>query len=81
MVGILGDSGRVGESGLAVTATARAAMMGFTRSIAKELARFNIRANAVSLGLVESERFDAHAGGTDPERLAKLTGGVAIISS
>ncbi len=73
VVGILGDSGRVGESGLAVTATARAAMLGFTRSIAKELARFNIRANAVSLGLVETENFDAHAGGTDPERLAKLT--------
>jgi 3-oxoacyl-[acyl-carrier protein] reductase len=73
VVGIMGDSGRVGESGLTVTATARAAMMGFTRSIAKELARFGIRANAVSLGLVETENFDAHAGGADPERLAKLT--------
>jgi NAD(P)-dependent dehydrogenase (short-subunit alcohol dehydrogenase family) len=73
VVGIMGDSGRVGESGLTVTATARAAMMGFTRSIAKELARFGIRANAVSLGLVETESFSGHAGGTDPERLAKLT--------
>ena len=73
VVGIMGDSGRVGESGLSVTATARAAMMGFTRSIAKELARFGIRANAVSLGLVETESFAAHAGGTDPERLARLT--------
>ncbi|MGH9038920.1 MAG: SDR family NAD(P)-dependent oxidoreductase [Acidimicrobiia bacterium] len=73
LVGIMGDSGRVGESGLAVTATARAAMVGFTRSMAKEMARFGIRANAVSLGLVETENFDAHAGGTDPERLARLT--------
>ena len=73
VVGIMGDSGRVGESGLTVTATARAAMLGFTKSIAKELARFGIRANAVSLGLVETESFGAHTGGTDPERLAKLT--------
>jgi NAD(P)-dependent dehydrogenase (short-subunit alcohol dehydrogenase family) len=73
LVGIMGDSGRVGESGLVVTATARSAMVGFTRSIAKEMARYGIRANAVSLGLVESDRFDEHAGGTDPERLAKLT--------
>lgn len=73
VVGIMGDSGRVGESGLVVTATARAAMVGFTRSIAKEMARFGVRANAVSLGLVESQRFQEHAGGTDPDRLAKLT--------
>ena len=40
----MGDSGRVGESGLLVTATARASTAGLTKSLAKELARHGIRA-------------------------------------
>jgi 3-oxoacyl-[acyl-carrier protein] reductase len=62
IVNLMGDSGRVGESGLLVTATARSATVGLTKSLAKELARFGIRANAVSLALVRTENFDAHAG-------------------
>lgn len=73
IVSLLGDSGRVGESGLAVTATARSSTLGLTKSLAKELARYGIRANAVSLGLVQTDRFSEHAGGTDDERLRKIT--------
>src|SRR6185436_6388703 len=62
IVNLMGDSGRVGESGLLVTATTRAATIGFTRSLAKELARHGIRANCVSLALVQTENLDAHAG-------------------
>jgi NAD(P)-dependent dehydrogenase (short-subunit alcohol dehydrogenase family) len=62
IVNLMGDSGRVGESGLLVTATARSTTVGLTRSLAKELARFGIRANAVSLALVRTDKFDAHAG-------------------
>jgi 3-oxoacyl-[acyl-carrier protein] reductase len=62
IVNLMGDSGRVGESGLLVTATARSTTVGLTRSLAKELARFGIRANAVSLALVRTDNFDAHAG-------------------
>jgi 3-oxoacyl-[acyl-carrier protein] reductase len=62
IVNLLGDSGRVGESGLLVTATARSSTVGLTKSLAKELARFGIRANAVSLALVRTDNFDAHAG-------------------
>jgi NAD(P)-dependent dehydrogenase (short-subunit alcohol dehydrogenase family) len=75
IVNLMGDSGRVGESGLLVTATARSTTVGLTRSLAKELARFNIRANAVSLGLVRTDRFDAHAGSADDpsgERMRKI---------
>jgi 3-oxoacyl-[acyl-carrier protein] reductase len=68
IVNLMGDSGRVGESGLLVTATARSTTVGLTRSLAKELARFGIRANAVSLALVRTDNFDAHAGtGGQPE--------------
>lgn len=62
IVNLMGDSGRVGESGLLVTATARSTTVGLTRSLAKELARFGIRANAVSLALVRTDNFDHHTG-------------------
>lgn len=73
IVSLMGDSGRVGESGLTVTATARSSTLGLTKSLAKELARHGIRANAVSIGLVTTERFSEHAGGTEDERLKKIT--------
>jgi 3-oxoacyl-[acyl-carrier protein] reductase len=72
IVNLMGDSGRVGESGLLVTATARSTTVGLTRSLAKELARFNIRANAVSLALVRTDNFDAHAGSPEAERMQKI---------
>ena len=77
IVNLMGDSGRVGESGLSITGTTRAATMGLTKSLAKELARHGIRANCVSIGLVQTDRFDHHAGlsGTeapDEERMKKI---------
>jgi 3-oxoacyl-[acyl-carrier protein] reductase len=78
IVSLMGDSGRVGESGLAVTATTRATTMALTKSLAKELARHGVRANCVSIALVTTDRFDEHAGtGTgddagDEERMRKI---------
>lgn len=72
IVNMMGDSGRVGESGLLVTATARSTTVGLTRSLAKELARFNIRANAVSLALVRTDNFDSHAGTPAAEQMKKI---------
>ena len=72
IVNLMGDSGRVGESRLLVTATARAATVGLTKSLAREFARAGIRANCVSIALVQTERFDAHAGGGDVERMNKI---------
>ena len=72
IVSLMGDSGRVGESGLAVTATTRASTMALTKSLAKELARHGIRANCVSIGLVQTDRFDEHAGSPDEERMKKI---------
>ncbi|PYN06777.1 MAG: 3-oxoacyl-ACP reductase [Candidatus Rokuibacteriota bacterium] len=76
IVNLMGDSGRVGESRLLVTATARAAAVGLTRSLAREFARSAIRANCVSIALVQTDHFDVHAGGpsegmTD-ERMKKI---------
>jgi NAD(P)-dependent dehydrogenase (short-subunit alcohol dehydrogenase family) len=77
IVSLMGDSGRVGESGLAVTATTRAGTMALTKSLAKELACHGIRANCVSIGLVQTDRFDEHAGlsgagAPDDERMQKI---------
>ena len=77
IVSLMGDSGRVGESGLAVTATARASTMALTKSLAKELARHGVRANCVSIGLVQTDRFDEHArlagaAAPDEERMKKI---------
>jgi 3-oxoacyl-[acyl-carrier protein] reductase len=72
IVSLLGDSGRVGESGILVTATARSSTVGLTKSLAKELARHQIRANAVSIALVQTDRLDAHTGGSEDDRMRKI---------
>ena len=72
IVNLMGDSGRVGESGLLVTATARATTVGLTKSLARELARFGIRSNAVSLALVRTDNFTEHAGSPEAEQMKKI---------
>lgn len=59
IINIIGDSGRVGEARLAITAAARAGVMGLTKSLAKELGRLNVTVNALALGLVETDHTDA----------------------
>ncbi|MEW9855456.1 SDR family NAD(P)-dependent oxidoreductase [Novosphingobium sp. M1R2S20] len=49
IVTIVSDSGRVGEPKMAVYASAKAGAQGFVKSIAKELGRYNVTCNAVSL--------------------------------
>jgi 3-oxoacyl-[acyl-carrier protein] reductase len=54
IIAIVGDSSRVGESGLSIVAAARAGVIGLMKSIARELGRSGVTANTVSLGLVET---------------------------
>ncbi len=49
VVTIVSDAGRIGEARLAVYAAAKAAAAGFVRSIAKELGRYGVTSNAISL--------------------------------
>ena len=72
IVSLMGDSGRVGESGLLVTATTRASTVGLTKSLARELARHGIRANCVSIALVRTDNLETHAGGAEDERMKKI---------
>ena len=72
VVSLMGDSGRVGESGLTVLAATRASTMALTKSLARELARHGIRANCVSIALVRTDNLAAHAGGEDEERMRRI---------
>ena len=54
IVSVIGNSSRVGESGLAIVAAARAGVVALMKSLARELGRSGTTANTVSLGLVET---------------------------
>lgn len=53
IVTIISDAGRIGEARLAAYAAAKAAAAGFMRSIAKEVGRYMITANCISLSTIE----------------------------
>jgi NAD(P)-dependent dehydrogenase (short-subunit alcohol dehydrogenase family) len=67
IVGIISDAARVGGPRLAVYSGAKAAILGFLKSIAGEYARFGITANCVSLGAFIHEDID-QSWGTPEER-------------
>ena len=54
IIAIIGDSSRIGESGLSIVAAARAGVIALMKSIARELGRAGVTANTVSLGMVET---------------------------
>jgi len=54
IISIMGDSSRVGESGLAVAAAARAGTIALMKSLAREMGRSGTTANSIALGLIES---------------------------
>lgn len=58
IISLGGDSARVGESRLAVTAASRGGAISLSKSLAREFGRLNITVNHVSLGLVETAHSD-----------------------
>jgi 3-oxoacyl-[acyl-carrier protein] reductase len=54
IISLMGDSSRVGESGLSIAAAARAGVIALMKSLAREMGRSGVTANAVALGLVET---------------------------
>jgi len=53
IVTIVSDAGRVGEARLAAYAAAKAGAAGFMRSVAREVGRYGITANCISLSTLE----------------------------
>lgn len=58
IVNITGDSARVGQAQLGITAAARGGVLSLTRTLARELGRANITVNAVSFGWIETGHID-----------------------
>ncbi len=71
IISVVGDSSRVGESGLAIVGAARAGVIALMKSLAREFGRSGTTANAISLGLVETAH-DREWLEANRERLTKL---------
>ncbi|HWD01739.1 MAG TPA: SDR family NAD(P)-dependent oxidoreductase [Amycolatopsis sp.] len=72
VVNIASDAGRVGSSGEAVYSAAKGGVIAFTKSIAREMARHHVNANAVCPGPADTALF-ASLGGDDPRLREALT--------
>lgn len=55
IVNIISDAGRVGEAYLSVYGGAKGAVLAFSKSLAKEVGRYSINVNCISLGAVAHE--------------------------
>jgi len=73
IVNISSDTGRVGSFGEALYASSKAAIMAFSKTLAREHARDNIRVNVVSPGLCETPLIDEMR---EDEFTAKILGSI-----
>lgn len=71
MITLAGDSSRIGENGIAIAAAARAGGIALMKSLAKELGRNNVTANAISLGLIETSHSNAEFLAANREKIVK----------
>jgi NAD(P)-dependent dehydrogenase (short-subunit alcohol dehydrogenase family) len=72
VISIISDAGRVGEPRQAVYAGAKAAILGFSKSIAREMGRHAITVNCVSLGSILHDEWVEDWGAEAETRIAKM---------
>ncbi len=72
IISLVGDSSRIGEAGLSIGAAARGGVLALTKSLAKELGRSAITANAIALGLVETSHIDRGWLEANREKITRL---------
>lgn len=71
VVNLGSDAGRVGSSGEAVYSAAKGGIIAFTKSLAREMARYQIRVNCVCPGPTDTALFASFAGPKLREALTK----------
>jgi 2-hydroxycyclohexanecarboxyl-CoA dehydrogenase len=70
LVNIGSDAGRVGSSGEAVYSATKGGVIAFTKTIAREMARYGVNVNCVSPGPSDTALFDSVTGGNPKLREA-----------
>jgi 2-hydroxycyclohexanecarboxyl-CoA dehydrogenase len=71
VVNLGSDAGRVGSSGEAVYSAAKGGIIAFTKSLAREMARHQVRVNCVCPGPTDTALFASFAGPTLREALTR----------
>lgn len=72
IINVSSVSGITGMPGQTNYSAAKAGMIGLTRSLAKELGRYNIRVNAIAPGFVETEMVEKIDEGTRQTAVSKI---------
>lgn len=57
IVSVIGESSRIGESGLSLVAASRAGQPALVKSVAREVGRNNITLNCISVGVVDTSHY------------------------